>query len=190
MHYTTERHYVMTWTERWVVRIFQPLADSLVLYNARGQWRKSIRPTHSNKEETEGRRAKWFDQDPTIRGSANCCVPKEGFSNPRFPIYHKATLSNISGFSQLYIITVTELLKESDSVSPRTPAQRTGSHWCVTTSNTSQHMLIQRGENSWSSGEKPRSAPGQKRWGIEGGPFPLQARNGVNDQHTRMLLLT
>lgn len=137
MHYTTERYYVMTWTERWIVRIFQPLADSLVLYNARGQWRKSIRPTHSNKEETEGRRAKWFDQDPTIRGAANCCVPKEGFSNPRFPTYHKATLSNISGFSQLYIIIVTELLKESDSVSPRTPAQRTGSHWCVTSNTVS-----------------------------------------------------
>lgn len=53
MHYRTERYYVMTWTERWVVRIFQPLTDSLVLHNTRGQWRKSIRPTHSNKKETE-----------------------------------------------------------------------------------------------------------------------------------------
>lgn len=107
---------------------------------------------------------------------SDCCVLKEGilYPNPRLLTYHQATFSNLLGFpsySQLYIIIVADLLKESGSVCTRTPAQKIGSHWWVTFS-TSQYILIQRGENSWSSGEKPWSALGQKRWGIECGPFP------------------
>lgn len=174
-----------------------------MLYNTRGQWRKSIWPTHSNKEKTEREEEEsGLTRIPQLgRGGtaghrllSDCCVLKEGIlhSNPRFLTYHQATLSNLFGFpsySQLYIKIVTDLLKESGSVCTRTPAQRIGSHWCMTC-NTSQYTLIQRGKNSWSSGEKPWSALGQKRWGIECGPFPLQARSGINDQHICILLLT
>lgn len=199
-HYTTERYYIMTVNRKvsgqnLPATYWQPGA-----LQHQGTVEK-VNLAHSFQQggNREERRRKWSDQDPTTgaggtaghRLLSDCCVLKEGilYSNPRLLTYHQATFSNLLGFpsySQLYIIIVTDLLKESGSVCTRTPAQKIGSHWWVTFS-TSQYILIQRGENSWSSGEKPWSALGQKRWGIECGPFPLQAINGVNDQHTCIL---
>lgn len=155
MHYTTERYYIMAVNRKvsghnLLATYWQPGA----LQHQGTVEKVSLAHSFQQGGNREGRRRKWSDQDPTTgeggtaghRLLSDCCVLKEGIlhSNPRFLTYHQATLSNLFGFpsySQLYIKIVTDLLKESGSVYTRTPAQRIGSHWCMT-SNTSQYTLI------------------------------------------------